>query len=131
MLGAIGERYFDVDVGQRLRETRIAAGYTQSQLATLIGVSSQQVQKYESGSNRLPAKCYSVLAGAVGFDVTDLLLGQQDSAERFYTSQREREVVLMFRSIPDQKRQLFLDFMRDFVVGGPKRAADKTTDAQG
>lgn len=45
----------DVAVGNRVRELRIRANMTQQTLAEKIGVSFQQVQKYEKGSNRMGA----------------------------------------------------------------------------
>jgi transcriptional regulator with XRE-family HTH domain len=43
----------DVHVGARLKSKRIARGLSQAALGTAIGVSFQQVQKYEAGINRL------------------------------------------------------------------------------
>ena len=45
----------DIHVGFRLRQLRKAKGLTQAQLAEAIGVTFQQVQKYERGANRLSA----------------------------------------------------------------------------
>jgi len=43
----------DIHVGQKVREARIAHGMSQTQLGNALGVSFQQVQKYEKGSNRI------------------------------------------------------------------------------
>jgi transcriptional regulator with XRE-family HTH domain len=45
----------DIRVGRNLRRARQHRGYTQDELARRIGVRSQQVQKYESGENRITA----------------------------------------------------------------------------
>jgi len=45
----------DSHIGQRLQLRRIMLGMTQSDLARRCGVSFQQIQKYESASNRIPA----------------------------------------------------------------------------
>lgn len=45
----------DVQVGQRIRELRQSRHMTQQQLAEKLGVSFQQVQKYELGRNRISA----------------------------------------------------------------------------
>lgn len=45
----------DFWIGRNLRAMRENASLTQQQLATAIGVSFQQLQKYENGKNRLPA----------------------------------------------------------------------------
>lgn len=64
---------FDVAVGARLQAARIASNKTQSDIGNLLGVTFQQVQKYEKGVNRLPAAHYAALKRAVGFDPSDLL----------------------------------------------------------
>ena len=50
-------RLTDVDilVGQRLREARIAAGVTGGELGTSIGLSAQQIGKFERGENVMTA----------------------------------------------------------------------------
>ncbi len=45
----------DKHVGQRLRQRRWVAGITQQQLATAVGIKFQQIQKYETGVNRVSA----------------------------------------------------------------------------
>lgn len=47
-----GKDPLDVYVGKRLRRRRIFIGMSQTQLGEAVGVSFQQVQKYESGLNR-------------------------------------------------------------------------------
>ena len=43
----------DIHIGRRLREARLARGLSQGALGKKLGVTFQQVQKYESGSNRI------------------------------------------------------------------------------
>lgn len=43
----------DVHIGRKVRERRVALGWSQSDLAERLGISFQQVQKYESGANRI------------------------------------------------------------------------------
>src|ERR1044072_7318866 len=43
----------DVEIGARLRQVRRSRGHSQVELADQLGVSFQQVQKYERGTNRL------------------------------------------------------------------------------
>lgn len=45
----------DVHVGTRLRERRLQLGMTQEQLADSVGLTFQQIQKYERGVNRMGA----------------------------------------------------------------------------
>ncbi len=43
----------DVEIGKRVRQARVAAGLTQTELGAQLGISFQQVQKYEKGRNRI------------------------------------------------------------------------------
>lgn len=45
----------DVHVGTRLRVRRVIAGLTQTELAHAMGITFQQLQKYETGQNRVSA----------------------------------------------------------------------------
>ena len=47
--------WVDIRVGERIRELRKSRGFSQGELGDLIGVSFQQVQKYETGRNRVGA----------------------------------------------------------------------------
>lgn len=45
----------DTVVGDRIRRRRILLGFTQDQLGEALGISYQQIQKYETGANRVSA----------------------------------------------------------------------------
>ncbi len=45
----------DIEVGLRIRSFRLARGMSQTELGKKIGVTFQQVQKYEKGTNRVGA----------------------------------------------------------------------------
>jgi len=53
---------FDRQVAQNLQRLRSVSGLSQSQVAEALGVSFQQVQKYESGANRLPLEKFYLLS---------------------------------------------------------------------
>lgn len=53
--GKGGPDPIDVHVGSRLRARRILLGLSQEKLAEGLGITFQQVQKYERGSNRISA----------------------------------------------------------------------------
>lgn len=53
----------DVAVGARVRLRRDQLGHTQTDLANAIGVTFQQVQKYERGTNRISASRLLQIAG--------------------------------------------------------------------
>lgn len=56
----------DAFVGARLAQRRQALGLTQMALARRLGISAQQIQKYEAGSNRISASRLHRIAAALG-----------------------------------------------------------------
>ena len=56
-------------VGSRLRARRLGLGMSQTKLGQAIGVTFQQVQKYENGANRVGASNLYKMAKALGVDV--------------------------------------------------------------
>lgn len=65
----------DVHVGGRLRLARTLRGCSQETLGQAIGVSAQQVQKYESGANRISASALFRLCDFLGRPVGWLFEG--------------------------------------------------------
>lgn len=63
----------DVAVGQRIRARRNELGISQTTLADVIGVTFQQVQKYEKGVNRVGASRLHEIAAALETTLTALL----------------------------------------------------------
>lgn len=62
-------RNTDVHVGRRLRHRRWMLGMAQRELAEAVGVNFQQIQKYESGANRICASRLWDIAMALGVPV--------------------------------------------------------------
>jgi len=62
----------DAMVGAKIRMFRINRGMSQTALAERIGVSFQQVQKYEKGANRIGASRLSQIASVLGVTVGEL-----------------------------------------------------------
>src|SRR5690348_1507474 len=63
----------DVEVGRRIRLQRLARGLSQTELGNELGVTFQQVQKYEKGANRVGAGRLSRIAEALDVSVSQLL----------------------------------------------------------
>lgn len=55
----------DLYVGQRVRARRVAMGMSQEKLADALGLTFQQVQKYEKGTNRISCSKLVVIAKAL------------------------------------------------------------------
>ncbi len=61
----------DVAVGIKLRKLRLESGMTLQDLADQIGTSHQQLQKYETGVNRISAGMLPIVAEAIGVELTE------------------------------------------------------------
>jgi transcriptional regulator with XRE-family HTH domain len=56
----------DSQMGERLRQLRLMRGLTQDSLAEMVGVSYQQIQKYESGTNAMSLARMQLCAESLG-----------------------------------------------------------------
>jgi transcriptional regulator with XRE-family HTH domain len=65
-------------VGAKIRMFRINRGMSQTALAERVGVSFQQVQKYEKGANRVGASRLSQIASVLGITVGELFESSQE-----------------------------------------------------
>lgn len=63
----------DAEIGARIRAHRVKLGVSQQQLAADLGLTFQQVQKYEKGVNRVAASTLLRIARVLGCRVTELL----------------------------------------------------------
>jgi transcriptional regulator with XRE-family HTH domain len=73
----------DAYVGSRVRMRRLMLGMSQERLAEQIGVTFQQVQKYEKGTNRIGASRLQAIAGVLAVPVAFFF--QQDNSQPLTT----------------------------------------------
>ena len=72
----------DVHIAQKLRQFRVAAAMTQEQLGDLIGVTFQQIQKYEKAQNRVSASKLFELSQLLNKPISAFFVGLK--ADRDY-----------------------------------------------
>jgi transcriptional regulator with XRE-family HTH domain len=89
----------DIDrhIGARLRDRRIMLGLTQQQTAELIGVTYQQLHKYEKGINRIAAGRLHAIAQALGMGVGDFFAGLESSGSPAGPSLQQRALLGLAR----------------------------------
>lgn len=64
------DRQFDVEVGRKIKELRLARGLSQTALADALGITYQQFAKYERGVNRISAAQIHLLAHVLDYPIT-------------------------------------------------------------
>jgi transcriptional regulator with XRE-family HTH domain len=74
-------RPVDVVVGQNVRICRLQKGLSQTELGQQIGVTFQQIQKYENGKNRVGASRLDQISAALGVPIPALFDGAPTAAD--------------------------------------------------
>ncbi|WP_212525408.1 helix-turn-helix transcriptional regulator [Actibacterium sp. MT2.3-13A] len=108
----------DVHVGKRIRHRRWMVGMTQQQLAERVGIKFQQIQKYETGMNRVSASRLWDIADALEVPVSFFFEGLDQKRQKpevagavpadILSDKEALELVRSYYSIPEtQRRRLF------------------------
>jgi len=66
-------------IGERIKAIRLARGYSQRQVAEIVGVTFQQIHKYEAGQQQLTVARLISIADALGVPSICILEGADDS----------------------------------------------------
>ncbi len=107
-------RQTDVHIGRRLREARLARGLSQGALGKKLGVTFQQVQKYESGANRIGGSRLWDISGILDVQVSYFFEGLPANFGRSApTKEHEAEAPLTRRSLQLAKE---IDAIQDETV---------------
>jgi transcriptional regulator with XRE-family HTH domain len=72
----------DIAVGRNVRIWRMARGLSQAQLASRLGVTFQQLQKYEVGANRIGTGRLVKVAAVLGIPIATLFDGADTDPSR-------------------------------------------------
>jgi transcriptional regulator with XRE-family HTH domain len=109
----------DAHVGKRIRHRRWMVGMTQQQLADKVGIKFQQIQKYETGMNRVSASRLWDVADALGVSISfffeGLAEGQVSASAPQGDMMADKEALELVRSyyaIPEAQRRRLFDLAR-------------------
>lgn len=110
----------DTHVGKRIRQRRWLIGMTQQKLAELVGIKFQQIQKYETGANRVSASRLWDIAESLGVPVGFFFEGLEADASGgarsdgnlvpadLLSDKEAMDLVRSYYAIPEaQRRRLF------------------------
>ncbi len=111
----------DVHVGKRIRHRRWVSGTTQQQLADQVGIKFQQIQKYETGMNRVSASRLWDIAHALGVEVSFFFEGLDGSALEaevgglpgdILSDKEALDLLRSYYAIPENQRRRLFDLAR-------------------
>ena len=126
----------DLHVGKRLRRRRRLLGMTQQDLAVLVGVRFQQIQKYECGANRVTSSRLFDLSRALNVSVqyffdgieadalTGLAANDADRLDGDVLSQKETlELVRAYYRLSERPRKRLLELAKALETEATKSGA--------
>ena len=108
----------DIHVGKRIRHRRWMIGMTQQQLAEKVGIKFQQIQKYETGMNRVSASRLYEIAGTMDVPISHFFEGlDRDGdaardAQDFMSDREAMELVRSYYAIPENQRKRLFELAR-------------------
>ena len=89
----------DTIIGSKIHELRISMGLSRQQLAAKIGVTHQQLQKYEKGTNRISAGRLMAISKALGKTVAFFFDNVEEGHE----------------ALPSQHQRMCIEVSRNFM----------------
>ncbi len=108
-------------IGQIIKEARKARGMTQMKLSELIGVSYQQVQKYEKGSDNISVERLKQIAKAVSVPITLFFASSADTVAEAPSSygkltEEESALLVLYRRIKSRKaKKAVIELLKTFT----------------
>lgn len=114
----------DAHVGQRIRHRRWMLGMTQQQLGEAVGIKFQQIQKYETGMNRVSASRLWDIALALDVSITFFFEGLDseyaespdnpinDMPNNLLADKEAMELIRSYYAIPETQRRRLFDLAR-------------------
>ncbi len=88
------------EIGQRIKLYRQKAGLTQESLGELVGVTFQQIQKYERGITKLNIDKLQRIAEALSVPVPALI--EAEEATHIFLTSQEKKLIEMYRRMNDE-----------------------------
>ncbi len=139
-----GPHFVDKHVGERLRRRRKDLNLSQEELANSVGLTFQQIQKYERGSNRVSAsKLYQMaqtLQASVGYFFEGLanpVRGVSEGEDAQFDHEmpltpEQRELVNLFDRIDSRKiRKVVLNLVRTIHEESGGKAIERDEEPEG
>ncbi len=109
----------DTHVGKRVRQLRWLRKVTQTQLAEKVGIKFQQIQKYETGANRISCSRLYQIAEALGVEVSYFFEGYggtPSKASPDISCPAEAKLLADFRSLVPAKQGTIADLARHLAA---------------
>lgn len=122
-----GPHITDLHVGAQVRKRRKALGMSQGELADAVGITFQQIQKYERGANRISASKLHEIAHFLGMPIAyffeglpdisgESILPAETSASDFLRTTEGQELAATFSRLSPNKRKGVMSMVRAILA---------------
>ena len=106
----------DIQVGQRIREQRRRSGMRQVDLAEALDINFQQIQKYETGTNRVSASKLWSISEKLGVPISYFFDGLEgESIPKHHPGKDELKLLRIFASLTEVQKQQFMKIAQIFT----------------
>jgi transcriptional regulator with XRE-family HTH domain len=124
----------DIKIGEKIKRARKNWGLSQMELAERVGISFQQIQKYEKGATRISVTRLCQISKALGVPIADFLKDEKKSfavsdASRKYSAAKsdpgellplnkdEMTLLKLFRKVKNKKlRECAIDLLKSIIA---------------
>jgi transcriptional regulator with XRE-family HTH domain len=105
-------------IGEIIRRYRLKAGLSQMRLAELLGVTYQQIQKYESGKSGISVERLLQIADALSVPVTRFFPSEKEVISEWEEpygelTTEEKRLVELFRKLGKRSRKALLELLEE------------------
>lgn len=102
---------FDEQVGLAVKTLRVLRGLSQSELGEKLGLSFQQIQKYETGRNRIAISTLHLIAQALDAEIPDFLPSGPMPTDSEYLP-RALRLAKRIDALPEQRQEAVRTMLR-------------------
>lgn len=122
----------DLEIGHRIRTRRLELGMSQEAVADALGVTFQQLQKYEKGVNRVAATTLYRLAQVLETHTTALLPDETSKGRKTTLSSDARKIVEAYAQLAPSDQRAVMSSIASSLSSkasaeAPRKRTQKTT----
>lgn len=101
----------DIEIGKVIKSRRTMLGYSQEIIGKKIGVTFQQIQKYEKGSNGINMQRLFEISGALNCHPADIINQIAGEHEQPTSGRRDLEMMKRFRGLKQNEQAAIVAFL--------------------
>ena len=110
-----------MDIGQKIRDARLAKGLTQEELGNLVGLQKSAIAKYENGRVvNIKRSTLQKLAKALGLRGSDLIIESEpkefaELSARVLLDEELMNTIELYYSVSSDKQKMIRDLVRSMA----------------